>query len=713
MRRWLLVVMVLVCSSKAESAKLYIAPNGNDSATGSVGAPWKTLDRADNSMSNGDTLYCRGGTYTTTNDFFQSSSSNIVLRSYPGETPVFRTVGRDYYGRVTIMVLQGNGTKLEGLQFIPDSTVAGDIGFQVSGSNCVFDNVTVHAGKLSNGRYVFNQILYLNTANGTEIARCHLSGAGDPTDPHGNTGNVIIGFGDRYNVHDNVMSRGVHDVVRFDGTGSVMRNNTITHSDGYGVFLEYGSHRNLIEHNSITGCDEELNYGKCPVFVKGDSNIVRFNAGWNSEKYGSVVIGKYNRSYNNVYYGNGLDGLGLLPETSGATRNNVFLNNVIAKNMQGSQSCVSYYAEVALFGESDWVASGNQFYKNFIVSYANGGWKSDPTSCAVYSDSAQVPRPVSQMESMFPSLWHDNIVAYSNLMFAAPDNGNFSISLGSCLVDAGAFLTTATSNGTGTSMQVSDPLFFVVGDSIMIGPGTARKITGINYSSKILTLSSSASWSAGANISPYYAGSAPDIGIFELGTSPTPVEIQDYGVSRSSDGVMLTWRLSADALAVLSGIKVQRASSPEGPYGDLTLTPLHPEPAMSFLDTSETTGSEQWYRILLIRSDGSEIIGPTAAAPGLSDTNKVTLGIGSPLASSSVEIRYTLARPGTPVRVSIFAVTGSLVRELKRSVGDPGSYVLNWDTLDQSSRRVARGVYFVELQAGSDHLAKKVVLVRP
>ena len=88
-----LVILLILMASPVIAADYYISPSGNDAGSGSVGDPWRSLSRADGSLSAGDTLYCRGGTYTSTLDYFQSSASGtqnnpITIRNYPGETPI-------------------------------------------------------------------------------------------------------------------------------------------------------------------------------------------------------------------------------------------------------------------------------------------------------------------------------------------------------------------------------------------------------------------------------------------------------------------------------------------------------------------------------------------------------------------------------------------------------------------------------------------------
>jgi hypothetical protein len=102
------------------------------------------------------------------------------------------------------------------------------------------------------------------------------------------------------------------------------------------------------------------------------------------------------------------------------------------------------------------------------------------------------------------------------------------LSAGSPCIDSGTYLTTIVStNGTGTSFQVSDAGYFmdgwginnVAGDEIQLfGTNQKARITSVNYQTNVLTLDRSVTWTQNQGVSLAYAGSAPDIGAFEFGS---------------------------------------------------------------------------------------------------------------------------------------------------------------------------------------------------
>lgn len=84
----------------------------------------------------------------------------------------------------------------------------------------------------------------------------------------------------------------------------------------------------------------------------------------------------------------------------------------------------------------------------------------------------------------------------------------------------------------------------------------------------------------------------------------------------------------------------------------------------------------------------------------------------------TTDIRYAITdtRYGTtenPAEIKIFDVTGRLVRtfsHLSSDIGHPSS--VKWDGHDHAGKRVAPGIYFAMLSAGTEDVSKKIILVR-
>ena len=86
-------------SHEAEAAQgpedgFYVAPDGNDRNAGTKSMPWRTLQHAADALSPGETVWIRGGEYTSRNtDIVTITKSGragayISYKAYPGEKPL-------------------------------------------------------------------------------------------------------------------------------------------------------------------------------------------------------------------------------------------------------------------------------------------------------------------------------------------------------------------------------------------------------------------------------------------------------------------------------------------------------------------------------------------------------------------------------------------------------------------------------------------------
>ena len=74
-------------------------------------------------------------------------------------------------------------------------------------------------------------------------------------------------------------------------------------------------------------------------------------------------------------------------------------------------------------------------------------------------------------------------------------------------------------------------------------------------------------------------------------------------------------------------------------------------------------------------------------------------------------IAYDIAEPG-PVRLSVYALTGQLVRTLVDADRQAGSYSVTWDGRDTAGHPVATGVYACRMETREHRAARKMLLVK-
>lgn len=264
------------------SDAIYVAPNGTDSAAGTVSAP-TTLTSAISRVAAGGTIYLRGGTYAYSSTITipegsdGTSAARTTLSAYPGETPVLN------------FSAQSESSSNRGLQLNADYwhvygiTVeyAGDNGIYVGGSHNVIER-TVTA---------------YNRDTGLQLGRISSSTASSdwPSD------NLIVSS----ESHDNADSDG-EDADGFaskltTGTGNVFRYD-VSHNnidDGWDLYTKTDT--GAIGPVTI---EYSLSYGNGTL----SDGTVNANGDRNGYKLGGDDIAVNHVVQHDIAYGNGHHG---------------------------------------------------------------------------------------------------------------------------------------------------------------------------------------------------------------------------------------------------------------------------------------------------------------------------------------------------------------------------------------------------------------------
>jgi hypothetical protein len=234
--RLVLLTGLLPAAARAAMA-YYVAPNGSDSAAGTVAAPFASWARAQSAASPGDTIYFRGGRYRYTDatsacsstsatvdavDLSKSgtSSNPINYFAYPGEKPVFDFSGitntsqyncRHAGVRVTGSWLHLKGLELTGTLQLNNLNHESWCVYVDGGSNNVFELLDAHHN-MGPGFFIVRggNNTFLNcdshenedtlTSNGDGQS---ADGFGCHPDRAGDTGNVFRGCRAWWNSDDN------------------------------------------------------------------------------------------------------------------------------------------------------------------------------------------------------------------------------------------------------------------------------------------------------------------------------------------------------------------------------------------------------------------------------------------------------------------------------------------------------------------------------
>jgi parallel beta-helix repeat protein len=281
------VVMLSVAASSSHGStpvagcQKVAAPGGSDRASGTLGRPYRTVERLARSLRPGETGCLRGGVYSqdVTMRHGGTRRHQIVVRSYPGETATIW--GRLWLARgakfVTLSYL-----RLLGIEHghacgtpCPSPTVS------ANHTSFVHDDVTNNHTAIcfllgdSHGVY--------GPANYTTIrdSRIHDCGVMPPTNHHHGIyveesyGSRIIG-----NLIYNNADRGIQFYPQ--GVRTLVRDNLIAGNGqgiAFGAIGRQTSSHNVVEHNIIT--DARVTYNVSSYYRSvdrvGRRNIVRHN----------------------------------------------------------------------------------------------------------------------------------------------------------------------------------------------------------------------------------------------------------------------------------------------------------------------------------------------------------------------------------------------------------------------------------------------------
>jgi hypothetical protein len=180
----LVVALTSVLGFAQAGSSFYVSTSGNDSNPGSSSAPWRTIQRAANTVTAGATVYVKGGVYNESVHFPSSgtSSNPITFTNYPGQNAVIDGTGLTVHGTQGLVnVIDQSYITISGFEirnYTTSSSRPTPAGIWVTGSgsgvkllNNKVHNITTKAEKAGNA---FGIAVY-GTSN-TPITNLTISG---------------------------------------------------------------------------------------------------------------------------------------------------------------------------------------------------------------------------------------------------------------------------------------------------------------------------------------------------------------------------------------------------------------------------------------------------------------------------------------------------------------------------------------------------------
>ena len=441
----------------------YVATNGNDGATGALDQPWRTIQKAANTLAPGDTALVRGGVYSEAVNVNVSGSlvgGYVAFQNYPGETAIVDGAGltvppssyaaglfqltdrsfitiqgfeiRNYETNSASLVPAGIGITGGSHDILVLSNRVHDIvntnangnayGIEVHGTSATqaISNLVIRGNELYNLRTGFSESMVLN-GNVTDF-----DVSGNIVHDNYNLGIDFIGY--EGTCPDANLDRARHGVCRDNVVWkcSTFSNPSYAQYSSAGIYCD-GSTDIVIERNRVSQCDIGVELAsehknKATSFITLRNNLIWSNA------MGGVFIGGYSSGvgrteyctmmHNTLYHNDTLQwgqGEWLLQFD---TRSNTFTHNIlVVANWENNWLIGSTFTQ-NVGNVVDW----NLYYNAIGTNISKWQWKkTNYTSFAAYKAATG----------------NDTHSLFANPLFVNPSQTNFLLTASSPAVDHG------------------------------------------------------------------------------------------------------------------------------------------------------------------------------------------------------------------------------------------------------------------------------------
>jgi hypothetical protein len=545
----LFAIIYLLCfNSRSGASTYYVATDGNDSDTGEISAPWKTVQKSAATVKAGDTVFIRGGTYqgnlVPTNS--GTNGNYITFAAYSGEAVTLtHNPAQDQH----VINLRGKSyIVIDGFTLNGNWTGSWVEGYQGGNYNIIRNNTMENCIRTRHG---------INVTVGTHwkiLNNTITHGQPDQVSSQGTDAISLHPSGGYHLVEGNKITNAEHATLLAGGSNIVVRNNYL--SNGYNQVANSGSvtgDKKILWENNIlvgtTNVPRDLNQAQ-GIQLNSQQTIIRHNviygnysAGIALECYmsdGEAQDVNGNRVYNNVLFGNHDCGIRVSRFEAGSVMSdNVFKNNVLRKN-ERSREVLNY--QQLYFAD---FAAG-QINIDYVVTnsfFANNNFSAVVSNTTVIGGSSalgsNIVHELSWWQMNYPMNIANNIE--TDPLFVNESALDFNLQLESPLIDAGAALTETVGSGSGAQVVVVDAKYFSDGwgvvdpDWIKIGSQNPVQIVSIDYNTNTITLASSLSWNNGDRVN-LYKDSSGNVVLYgnnpDIGASEYPMKLTIFGIKK-------------------------------------------------------------------------------------------------------------------------------------------------------------------------------------
>lgn len=498
----------------------YLAPNGSDANSGMASSPWQSLAKANATLTAGDTVILRDGTYAGIVSPASSGVSTAKRITYRSENRHGAVLTGASGSNYIVNLKDRRFVTLAGLKLLPNSGGFGYI------EDC--DHITLEACHMEGSTKVYIALEFVKSPH-TRLLDNTLTRHLTRDAEQRLNGNMCKLTDCSYTlIEGNAFSKVGHCPLVYARTGpsrsiyNVIRGNCFHNGWGRNFSLQT-LERTLFDSNIITDAFDGARSADSTSKVFLIDGIFRRNLIY--ENWGVVLV---TRSY--VPAGKE-DGDAL------ECKNSRFYNNTFANNPafawemsvgQGGAEMKSNVFSNNLFWRNDYAGSYNA-----IVATPPGFAKDNPFRNNLFfgGPGGKAAALIAGRRYTADALNRDLGVEFAGNQEADPhfvsvQNASFALAEGSPAIGAGASLTRATSSGTGREIPVEDARYFYDGFGIegeqgdIIAVGAAKTLARVRKADlvrNVLILDAELTWKNGDSVGLPHAGNAPDIGAFQRG----------------------------------------------------------------------------------------------------------------------------------------------------------------------------------------------------
>jgi len=341
------------------AADYYVSTSGADTQPGSLAQPWRTIQKAADTLQPGDTVYVRGGTYAraTLNVSGTGADRRITFSAYPGEVPVIDATG--------VTPPSGNTA----LFLIQSKKWVTFRGFELRNYQTA-DRTQVPAGVHISG-----------ACEGIEIRDCHIHGIVNTGGNVANPGNAfgIAVYGSSTTPMTKIVIDGnhLHD-LKTGASECLVVNGNVT---------DFQVTRNQVHDCNNIGIDFIGFEGTCPDAAQDQARdgVCRGNTVWNITSQGNQAYTNGDYSAGGIYcdgaarvtiegntsHHNDI-GIELAAELAGKFTSGIILRNNVVYASRQVGLFMGGYQSSGTGGTQGCMVTGNTFFNNDTLKWGNG-----------------------------------------------------------------------------------------------------------------------------------------------------------------------------------------------------------------------------------------------------------------------------------------------------------------------------------------------------